>query len=166
LGLLAVIAVGGVSGCKSDATTCAATADCGEGWICAAAVCRKLCNRNADCWPPEIGCVDGICELAPATSCGSAIDCVGIPTADACSAAGICVCQALGLPCFSHEVCSSGGCVELSSGPSAISPSAGGVAGASTHYRLQLFVAPSSPVGSGSSEQFRLELGPARHSGR
>jgi hypothetical protein len=163
--LAAALLVAG-AGCSPAATACKTAKDCGEGWSCAESVCRKLCNHNDECWPPEIGCVDGVCQPVPTTGCGSITDCLGMPTVDGCSEQGICVCQALGLPCLAGELCTPGGCFAPSSGPTSIGLSAGGLDGTSVNYRLQLFVAPASPLGSGSSERFELRLGPARPTGR
>lgn len=44
---------------------------------------------------------------------------------------------------------------------SAVSLTAGGGTLQSEHYRLHLFVAPAKPVSSGTSENYRVILGPA-----
>ena len=48
-----------------------------------------------------------------------------------------------------------------SSASSAVSVTAGGGTLTSENYRLHLFVAPAKPVSSGTSENFRIILGPA-----
>lgn len=37
----------------------------------------------------------------------------------------------------------------------------GGVKASSTHYELEIFVAPTMPVGSGSSTNYNIKVGPA-----
>lgn len=140
---------------------CRSASDCGAGWSCFAGECRKLCNRNQDCWPPAVGCVEGICRIMPPRACTTDGECADTASTDVCTVDQICVCGAAGMPCLLGQICGASGCYELNVGPQAFGLTAGGGASTSEHYRLRLFVAPLSPVGATTSDNYRLRLGPA-----
>ena len=128
--------------CGESCGICATNEDCTEAGVCECnnVTCNDLCctsgqvcHQDACCLPD---CTDKQCG---GDGCGGS--CGDCSDGFVCNAEGQCVEESQ----FAHEY----QCI-----------TAGGSHLSSDHYRLKLFIAPTQPVGSGSSQSYRIRFGP------